>query len=132
MEARYTDAFKGSLPAFRRLFLQGRRSIRGFDRDDLGPKDRSGEAIGGLSSGLLSTELVHPFVGPTRLVAFFDAGNVWETHNAYDLSDLRYGAGVGIRVITPLGPLRLDVGYKLDKKSGERPREVHFGIGASF
>ena len=132
VEARYTDAFKGSLPAFRRLFLQGRRTIRGFDRDDLGPVDRSGEAIGGLSTGLLSTELVHPFVGPTRLVAFFDAGNVWETHNAYDLSDLRYGAGIGIRVITPLGPLRLDVGYKLDKKSGERPREVHFGIGSSF
>ncbi len=129
---RYIDALSGDLPAFRRLFLSGQTPLRGFNRDDLGPRDRAGEAIGGYSTGLFSTELVHPFFGPARLAVFLDIGNVWERHNAYDLSDLRYGGGVGLRVITPFGPLRLDIGYKLDKKSGERPREVHFGLGASF
>ena len=131
-ELQYVDALSGSLPIFRRLYLAGRTAIRGFNRDDLGPRDQAGEAIGGYTTGLFSTELVHPFFGPARFAVFLDAGNVWERHNAYDLADLRYGAGVGMRVITPFGPLRLDVGYKLDKKSGERPREVHFGLGASF
>lgn len=131
-ELRYIDALSGELPAFRRLFLSGQSALRGFDRDDLGPVDQAGDAIGGNSTGLLSTELTHPFFGPARVAVFLDVGNVWERHNAYDLSDLRFGAGVGLRVITPFGPLRLDVGYKLDKKSGERPREVHFGLGASF
>ncbi len=132
VEARYIDAFEGSLPAFRRLFLGGRRAVRGFDRDDLGPVDSGGEAIGGFSTALFSTEISHPFFGPTRLVAFLDAGNVWERHNAFDLADLRYGGGFGVRFITPLGPVRIDVGYKLDKKSGERPREIHVGLGSSF
>ncbi|MEE9241423.1 MAG: BamA/TamA family outer membrane protein, partial [bacterium] len=132
VEARYIDAFDGSLPAFRRLFLGGRRAVRGFQRDDLGPRDSNGEAIGGFSTGLVSTEISHPFFGPTRLVVFLDAGNVWERHNAFDVSDIRIGGGFGVRFITPLGPVRIDLGYKLDKKSGERPREVHVGIGTSF
>ena len=131
-EARYVDAFDGTLPAFRRLYLSGNRVVRGFDRDDLGPVDQSGEAIGGFSSARFFTQIIHPFFGLTRLVAFLDAGNVWERHDAFDISDLRWGGGFGVRVITPIGPVRIDIGYKLDKKTGERPREVHFGIGASF
>jgi outer membrane protein insertion porin family len=132
VEGRYIDAFDGSLPAFRRLFLGGRRAVRGFQRDDLGPTDSNGEAIGGYATGLASTELSHPIFGPTRLVVFLDAGNVWERHNAFDISDLRYGGGFGVRFITPIGPVRIDLGYKLDKKQGERPREVHVGLGSSF
>lgn len=132
LEGRYIDAFDGDLPAFRRLYLSGRRAVRGFDRDDLGPRDSAGEAIGGYSTGLGQLELSHPLFGPTRGVIFFDVGNVWERNDAFDLGDLRYGAGFGIRFITPIGPIRIDVGYKLDKKSGERPREIHLGIGSSF
>lgn len=131
-EAAYVDSFKGSLPAFRRLFLSGRRAVRGFSRDDLGPVDKAGNALGGFSTGLISTQLSYPLFGPTRLVTFLDAGNVWETSDAFDLNDLRYGAGFGLRVVTPLGPFRVDLGYKLDKKSGERDREVHVGMGTSF
>ncbi|MEE9276177.1 MAG: BamA/TamA family outer membrane protein, partial [bacterium] len=98
----------------------------------LGPKDDADNVIGGFTSGLFSTELTHPFFGPTQFAVFFDAGNVWERHNAFDLSDLRSAVGVGMRIITPIGPLRVDIGWKLDPKSGERTREVHFGIGTSF
>ncbi|MFP6869009.1 MAG: outer membrane protein assembly factor BamA [Nitrospinota bacterium] len=131
-EGRYIDSFKGSLPAFRRLFLSGRRAVRGFSRDNLGPVDRGGEAIGGFSTGLFSIQLAYPLFGPTRLVTFLDAGNVWERSDAFDVSDLRWGAGFGLRVVLPIGPLRIDLGYKLDKKTGERDREVHFGLGTSF
>lgn len=130
---RYEDGISGDdVPAFRRLFVNGSHQLRGFRPRDIGPRDLNDEAIGGLSSALFSLELAHPFIGPTQLAAFIDAGNVWDTKDAFDLSDLRYGAGFGLRFVTPIGPIRIDVGYKLDKKSGERPRELHFGVGAAF
>ncbi len=130
--ARYIDAFTGAVPAFRRLFLGGRNQVRGFRSRDIGPRDENDEAIGGFSSALFSLEVTHPFIGPTQIAAFLDAGNVWERHNAFDLGDLRVGAGFGLRFVTPIGPIRFDVGYKIDKKTGERPREFHFGMGAAF
>ncbi|MBI3127291.1 MAG: outer membrane protein assembly factor BamA [Candidatus Tectomicrobia bacterium] len=133
LNLRYEDALSGDeVPAFRRLFVTGSHQLRGFRARDIGPRDENGEVIGGLAAGLLSLELAHPFIGPTQLAAFIDVGNVWETSDAFDLSDLRYGAGFGLRFITPIGPIRIDVGFKLDKKSGERPRELHFGVGAAF
>ena len=59
-------------------------------------------------------------------------GNIWDEDNAFDLGDLRSGAGVGLRIVTPIGPMRLDIGYKLDRKTNERRRETHLGIGAAF
>lgn len=126
---RFVDSFRGNLPAFRRLFLG---DLRGFTLDDLGPKDSAENALGGFSSGLISTELRHPFFGPTQFVVFFDAGNIWERHNAFDVTDIRSSVGVGMRILTPIGPLRVDIGWKLDKKSGERARETHIGLGAQF
>ena len=130
--ARYVDAFKGDLPAFRRLYAGRRHAIRGFRSNDLGPKDSQNNSIGGLSAALASVELWHPFIGPTHIATFLDVGNVWETHNAFDVDDLRYGSGIGLRIVTPIGPMRFDIGYKLDRETGERRREVHLGIGAAF
>ena len=130
---RYEEGIGGDeVPAFRRLYVTGYHQLRGFRARDIGPRDTGGEVIGGLASALFSFELTHPFIGPTQLAAFLDAGNVWESHDAFDVGDLRYGAGVGLRFVTPIGPIRIDVGYKLDKQSGERPRELHFGVGAAF
>ena len=129
---RYVDSLKGELPAFRRLYGGRRHVVRGFSSSDLGPQDMQGEAIGGFSSALASVEFSHPLIGPTQVAAFLDMGNIWDEDNALDLSDLRYGAGVGLRIITPIGPMRFDVGYKLDRKSNERRRETHLGIGAAF
>ena len=129
---RYVDSLKGEVPAFRRLYATRRYTVRGFTSADLGPKDMQGEAIGGFSAAVASVELTHPFIGPTQLAAFIDMGNIWDEDNALDLGDLRYGAGIGLRIITPIGPMRLDIGYKLDKKENERSREAHLGIGAAF
>ncbi|MED5580138.1 MAG: outer membrane protein assembly factor BamA [Nitrospinota bacterium] len=130
---RYVDTFNGKVPGYRRLYSKGYgKGVRGYRSDDLGPKDTQGNAIGGLSAALLSLELRHPFIGPTSVSIFTDAGNVWERHNAFDLGDLRYSAGVGLSFITPLGPMRVDMGYKLDTKTGERSRESHVQLGVGF
>ena len=129
---RYVDSFKGEVPAFRRFYATRRHTVRGFTSSDLGPKDMQGEAVGGFSSALASAELTHPFIGPTQFAVFFDMGNIWDEDNPLDLGDLRYGAGLGLRIVTPIGPMRLDIGYKLDRKENERRREAHLGIGAAF
>jgi outer membrane protein insertion porin family len=130
---RYVDTFSGKVPGYRRLYSKGYgKGVRGFRSDDLGPKDSKGNVIGGLSAGVLSLELRHPFIGPTTVSLFTDAGNVWERHNAFDLGDLRYSAGVGLSFVTPLGPMKVDMGYKLDPKSGERSRESHVQLGVGF
>ena len=130
---RYVDTFSGKVPGYRRLYSKGYgKGVRGFRTDDIGPKDSKGNVIGGLSAGVLSLELRHPFIGPTSISIFADAGNVWERHNAFDLGDLRYSAGVGLSFVTPLGPMKVDMGYKLDAKTGERSRESHVQLGVGF
>ena len=67
------------------------------------------------------------------IVAFFmDTGSVWlNDQPGYDF-DLRESAGVGLRYVTPVGPVAVDYGYKLDRKDGESPSKWNFTIGAVF
>jgi outer membrane protein insertion porin family len=67
-----------------------------------------------------------------RLVVFLDAGNVYPKISDIDPTDLRYAAGLGLRYSTPVGPVRVDYGHKLDKKPGESSGEIHFSIGHAF
>ena len=66
------------------------------------------------------------------LVTFLDGGNVWKKNSDVKLSDMKYTAGAGIRYNTPVGPLRIDYGHKLDREKNESKGEVHFSIGHAF
>jgi outer membrane protein insertion porin family len=129
----YADGYGGKeLPLLERFFVGTQAvTIRGYRLEDVGPKDVNGDAIGGNSLILLSGQLRFPITQGLSLVGFIDAGNLYDK-NEFDPTTLRVGIGAGIRFVTPLGPLALDWGFKLDRKAGEKPSEIHFNIGSLF
>ena len=122
----YTDA---NLPAAERFFLGGVTTVRGFDFRDLGPKDREDNPLGGTSFVQFNLEVGRSLGRLLRVVAFLDAGNVYDSTNPFDLGEVRRSAGFGVRILTPVGPIRLDYGFKLDRRPGESIGEIGFLLG---
>ncbi|GAK57966.1 hypothetical protein U27_04938 [Candidatus Vecturithrix granuli] len=120
------------VPIFERFFAGGADTIRGYEERSVGPKDENGDEIGGNKRVLLTAELIIPIQKQLRFVTFVDAGDVYSSDEDVDVSTFRKGVGVGIRFQSPLGLLRLDWGYKLDKEPGESSNEFHFGLGTTF
>ena len=120
------------LPLVERFFLGGRTTVRGYEQDTLGPKGVNGSPTGGNMFILTNLELRTDVAKGFGLVTFLDGGNVWKKKSDVKLSDMKYTAGAGIRYNTPVGPLRIDYGHKLDRETGESKGEVHFSIGHAF
>lgn len=102
------------IPIFKRLFLGGSNSVRGYGFQKLGPVDEGGTPIGGLSAMDANLEIRYPVFRKLSGVVFLDMGLVDETAFTYKLNRLRYSCGVGLRYMTVVGPIRLDFGYKLN------------------
>ncbi|MGH9236736.1 MAG: BamA/OMP85 family outer membrane protein [Vicinamibacterales bacterium] len=130
---------EANVPFYRRFFLGGSSSIRGWGRFDVSPLSE-GFPIGGLSMLEGSAETRFPLKGKFGAVAFFDFGNVWREAKNFDLGDLRFAVGPGLRYQTPIGPARLDVGYQLnpieglliDGEAQKRRIRIHFSVGQAF
>jgi outer membrane protein insertion porin family len=120
------------VPIYERFFLGGATTLRGQRTRSVAPKDAFGNPIGGTSEFLLNEELLIPVFPRFRLALFFDAGNAYGFGTDFDPTDLRYAAGVGVRFFSPLGPMRLDLGYNLDKQPGEKEFQVNFTVGSPF
>jgi outer membrane protein insertion porin family len=124
------------LPLPDRFFAGGDYSLRGFATDLAGPVAvlPSGEVIPTGGNGLLlgGAELRYDVGRRFSAAAFTEAGNVYPQVSDMTLSDMRYTAGLGLRYKSALGPLRIDWGYKLDRRVGEKPYHVHFTIGHAF
>ena len=134
-EAGVVDEFGDSdrVSLFERFFLGGANTVRGFEYRDIGPKDESGEPIGGKSMVVGSAELTFPIIEKLRGAVFYDTGNVYEDYFDFDLGDLRSGAGVGIRLELPIGPIRLDYGWPIDRDEfQDSSGHFDFNIGYSF
>jgi len=118
------------LPASERFFLGGPTTVRGFGFRDIGPQDLDENPLGGTSFVQFNLEIGRSFSRILRLVAFMDAGNVYSQDQQFDLGELRRSVGFGIRFLTPVGPVRMDWGFKLDRRPGERLVELGFLLGA--
>ena len=119
------------LPIEERYFLGGSTSVRGYTPNTLGPKGAGGDPTGGNAFAMANVELRINVWGSLGVVAFLDAGNVWQKIGEMDFS-LRYASGMGLRYNTPVGPLRLDYGIKLNRETGESRSEIYFSIGQAF
>lgn len=127
------------LPASERFFAGGDTTIRGFALDTAGAPDTisaAGFPKGGNALVLLNGELRVPVWRDLGVAVFMDAGNVFSRAADLDLGELRGAAGFGLRYRSPIGPIRFDVGFKLDRKliagTLESGRAFHFSIGQAF
>lgn len=113
-----------------RFLLGGASSLRGWGRHQVSPVNEQGQLIGGNSMLETSIELRFPIYDIFSGVVFSDLGNVWRKSYDYDLSQLRYNAGLGFRAETPIGPVRLDIATPILKD----PFRVQFfiSIGHAF
>jgi outer membrane protein insertion porin family/translocation and assembly module TamA len=122
------------VPIFKRFFAGGTDSVRGYPYQKLGPLDINGNPIGGMGLMEGSLEWRFPIRSPLEGVVFSDFGNVAYTIERFSWADTRYTAGVGLRYLTIVGPLRFDIGYELNppENSPFTPYQVHFSIGQAF
>jgi outer membrane protein insertion porin family len=126
---------EGIWPDYERFFLGGINSLRGFDEDDLSPKDENGNEIGGDKFVQFNLELIFPLLRDAGLdgVVFIDTGNVEAEDARLDLGDLRTSTGFEFRWNSPVGPIRLAYGYILDPQSTDKNRsQWEFSMGAAF
>ncbi len=121
------------VPVSERFFAGGRTSHRAYDRDQLGipgatlfPSGNELVEVGGNGLALLNLDYRFPIADPVGGIVFFDYGNVWADWRDLDAGDLKPGAGLGVRYASPIGPIRLEIGWKLDPEPGEDKDPVFF------
>jgi translocation and assembly module TamA len=119
------------VPADRRFYSGGGGSVRGYAYQGIGPKDINGKPTGGLSYFETSAEMRIGITDTIGIVPFVDAGTV-STSQFPDFSNVKVGAGVGLRYITPFGPLRIDGAVPLNREPGDPRFGIYAGIGQAF
>jgi outer membrane protein insertion porin family len=142
------------LPIFERYFLGGMNSVRGFAERSLGPSEpscrqvkRNGlvvtkpdgtpklncrtDVIGGDRAAVLNAELMFPVLERYGLrgIAFFDMGQAFAASDPFDFADFRRSLGIGARWMSPFGPLRVELGFPLNKKPGDDTSMLGFSFG---
>lgn len=144
------------LPLFERYFPGGINTVRGYEVRSMGPRvpvfdqfldDGSTcpegvkecariiryDVIGGSHQFIINNELIFPLVQSLGLkgVIFFDAGNAFSAAQGIDINEMRMAVGAGIRWLSPIGPLRIEVGYPLNEREGDDTQLVQFSFGGA-
>lgn len=120
------------IPIVERFFLGGRNSVRGYAQDTLGPKGPTGTPTGGAAFVQGNVEFRYMVAHGWRVIGFVDAGGVWPHVADISFADVKYAAGFGVQYLTPVGPIKIDYGFKIKPEEGESTKELHFSIGHAF
>jgi len=124
-------------PIFKNYYAGGIGSVRGYETSTLGPRDANGVAIGGASKFIGNVEFIFPLPGSgvdrtVRLFTFFDYGNVFAEGQPYKLGDMRYSTGFGLSWLSPIGPLKISMGFPIKRKAEDQTQRFQFQIGTAF
>src|SRR6266478_5396894 len=119
------------VPIFERLFLGGSNNLRGFPFREVGPQ-QNGEPIGGQSMARATVELTFPIIEKARGAVFYDTGFVNSSEWSFGFNHIASDIGVGIRLDLPIGPLRLDYGYPLQRDGYNGGGHFNFNVGYQF
>jgi len=133
------------IPISERYFSGGRTTHRAYRRDSLGIVGETlfpvvndeGEVTGLSATGgdglfLLNLDYRFPILGPVGGGLFVDSGNVWADWRDIDLSEVKTGVGIGARYKSPVGLVRLDIGWKLDREPTEDSYVIFFSFGNPY
>lgn len=115
----------------RRFYAGGGASVRGYSYQGIGPRDPNNVPIGGRSLAEFSIEARVKTFGNFGVVPFFDGGNI-STGTLPSFSDLRFGAGIGVRYYSNFGPIRIDVGTPINPQKGDSRVAVYVSLGQAF
>jgi outer membrane protein insertion porin family len=119
------------VPLFERLYLGGSNNLRGFPFREVGPQ-QNGEPIGGESMARLTVEWTFPIIEKARGALFYDSGFVNADPWKFDFSHLASDIGAGIRINLPIGPMRLDYGYPIERAGYHGGGHFNFSVGYQF
>jgi outer membrane protein insertion porin family len=122
---------KYELPLFERYFPGGINSVRGFQDRSLGPKE-DGDVVGGDKQAIVNLELHFPIAEQYGLrgLAFLDIGQAFKESESISFSAFRRSVGIGARWMSPFGPLRVELGFPLNKQSGDETSVLGFSVGS--
>jgi len=130
----WMEALEGNdIPVSDRFYVGGSGSVRGYSRRSIGPRNSQGDLLGGKSMSEFSFELQHPFIVTNLIGAMFiDGGQLDLSPSGLQFSNYRYGIGTGIAYALPLGLIRIDVGFPLNRQIWDDAFQVHFDFGLSL
>lgn len=120
------------VPLQERWFNGGEASVRSFREAQLGPTDNAGIAIGGEYRNLFGVEVRVPLWRTFEAGLFVDAGNVGTAVQEFSFDDMRYALGAGLRLLLPIGPVRLDAAWNPDQRPGDEEWVLHLSVGYPF
>ncbi len=115
-----------TVPISERFFAGGANTIRGYGERMVGPPDTGGSPVGGKSMFIFNAEFTFPIIEVVKGAVFYDAGNIWRDSYHIEFDDLMSGVGVGVRVKTPIGPVKLDYGYGLNYRDWDDSKNGRF------
>lgn len=128
-----SGADRDTVPADERLYSGGGGSIRGIGYQLAGPLDDRDDPIGGRSNLEFSVEARSRFTETLGAVAFLDGGSAFTSQLPNFGETLRFGAGLGLRYITGIGPIRLDLAVPVNRRRGvDDPFQLYVSIGQAF
>ena len=120
------------VPIFERLYLGGSNNLRGFPFREVGPKDVNGEPLGGNTMARTTVELTFPIIEKARGAIFYDTGFVNGAAWSFGFDHIASDVGVGLRLDLPIGPLRIDYGYPIQRDGYNGGGKFNFSVGYQF